>query len=212
MRELQRETDDLRSEVEARVQAIRAMYGAGMAKVSDTPINGDNSPHRSFDYLRMPLADMKALRRALGATVNDTVLTIVTGAFRDYLSRRGCDPSQLDFRISGAGLDAQRGGEADSSAIASRRGRCPCRSTRPIRASSSSRIRATTQELKDSRQALAVETMMSVMEAMPTQLLSLASRQAQGTGQLDRHQRAGSAVPALLVGRRADRRCIRRCR
>ncbi|HEY8121048.1 MAG TPA: wax ester/triacylglycerol synthase family O-acyltransferase [Myxococcota bacterium] len=199
LRELQRETDDLRSEVEARVQAIRAMYGAGMEKVSDTPINGDNSPHRSFDYLRMPLADVKALRRALGATVNDTVLTIVTGAFRDYLTRRGCDPTQLDFRIQ---APVSMRSEEEKGRLGNRISAW----TVPLPLDEADpreqlrRIRATTQELKDSRQALAVETMMSVMDAMPTQLLSLASRQAQGTVNSIVTNVPGPQFPLYLLG------------
>ncbi len=180
LRALQRETDDLRAELEARWRAIRSLYGEGMEKVSDTPINGANSPHRSFDWWRLPLADVKALRRALGATVNDVVLTIVTGAFRDYLARRGCDPVGLDFRIQ-APVSIRN--EEEKGKLGNRISAW----TVPLPLGESdpraqlARIRETTQTLKDSRQALAVETMMSVMDAMPSALLSLASRQAQGT-------------------------------
>jgi WS/DGAT/MGAT family acyltransferase len=199
LRELQRETDDLRSELEARVQAIRAMYGAGMEKVSDTPINGDNSPHRSFDYLRMPLADVKALRHALGATLNDTVLTIVTGAFRAYLARRGCDPTQLDFRIQApVSMRTEEEKGKLGNRISAWTVPLPLDEDDPRR--QLERIRGTTQELKDSRQALAVETMMSVMDAMPTQLLSLASRQAQGTVNSIVTNVPGPQFPLYLLG------------
>jgi diacylglycerol O-acyltransferase / wax synthase len=199
LRELQRETDDLRSEVEARWKAIRAMYGAGMEKVSDTPINGDNSPHRSFDTLLLPLADIKALRRALGATVNDTVLTIVTGDFRAYLARRGCDPARLDFRIQ---APVSMRSEEEKGKLGNRISAwtvpLPLDEADPRK--QLERIRATTQELKDSRQALAVETMMSVMDAMPTQLLSLASRQAQGTVNSIVTNVPGPQFPLYLLG------------
>ncbi len=199
LRELQRETDDLRSEIEARWKAVRSMYGAGMENVSDTPINGDNSPHRSFDYLRMPLADIKALRRALGATVNDTVLTIVTGAFRTYLVRRGCDPAQLDFRIQ---APVSMRSEEEKGKLGNRISAwtvpLPLDEADPRK--QLERIRATTQELKDSRQALAVETMMSVMDAMPTQLLALASRQAQGTVNSIVTNVPGPQFPLYLLG------------
>jgi diacylglycerol O-acyltransferase len=199
LRELQQETDDLRSELEARVRAIRAMYGEGMVKVSETPINGDNSPHRSFDYLRMPLADVKALRHVLGATVNDTVLTIVTGAFRDYLARRGCDPTQLDFRIQAPvsiRTEDERGKLGNR--ISAWTVPLPLDEDDPRK--QLQRIRTATQELKDSRQALAVETMMSVMDAMPTQLLSLASRQAQGTVNSIVTNVPGPQFPLYLLG------------
>jgi diacylglycerol O-acyltransferase len=199
LRELQRETDDLRSEIEARWRAIRSMYGEGMEKVSETPINGDNSPHRSFDFWRMPLDDIKTLRRALGATVNDTVLTIVTGAFRDYLARRGCDPSQLDFRVQtpvSVRSDEEKGTLGNR--ISAWTVPLPLDEEDPRK--QLERIRATTQELKDSRQALAVETMMSVMDAMPTQLLSLASRQAQGTVNSIVTNVPGPQFPLYMLG------------
>jgi WS/DGAT/MGAT family acyltransferase len=199
LRAWQRETDDLRSEIEARVRAIRSLYGAGMEKASDTPINGENSPHRAFDFLRMPLADVKALRRALGATVNDTVLTIVTGAFRDYLARRGVDPARLDFRIQAPvsmRTDADKGKLGNH--ISAWTVPLPLGEADPRR--QLERIVATTRELKDSRQALAVETMMSVMDAMPTQLLSLASRQAQGTVNSIVTNVPGPQFPLFLLG------------
>ena len=199
LRELQKETDDLRSEVEARWRAIRSMYGEGMAKVSETPINGENSPHRNFDYLRMPLADIKALRHALGATVNDTVLTIVTGAFRAYLARRGCDPSQLDFRIQ-APVSVRTEEEKGKLGNRISAWTVPLPLDEDDPRKQLERIRATTQELKDSRQALAVETMMSVMDAMPTQLLSLASRQAQGTVNSIVTNVPGPQFPLYLLG------------
>jgi WS/DGAT/MGAT family acyltransferase len=147
----------------------------------------------------MPLADVKALRRALGATVNDTVLTIVTGAFRDYLTRRGCDPTQLDFRIQ---APVSMRSEEEKGRLGNRISAW----TVPLPLDEADpreqlrRIRATTQELKDSRQALAVETMMSVMDAMPTQLLSLASRQAQGTVNSIVTNVPGPQFPLYLLG------------
>jgi diacylglycerol O-acyltransferase len=175
------------------------MYGEGMEKASDTPINGDNSPHRSFDYLRMPLVGVKAMRHALGATLNDTVLTIVTGAFRDYLARRGCDPTRLDFSIQAP--DSMRSEEEKGklgNRISAWTVPLPLDEADPRK--QLERIRATTQGLKDSRQALAVETMMSVMEAMPTQLLSLASRQAQGTVNSIVTNVPGPQFPLYLLG------------
>ncbi len=199
LRALQRETDDLRSELEARLRAIRALAGPGMEKASDTPINGANSPHRSFDFLRMPLADVKALRHALGATVNDTVLTIVTGAFRAYLAHRGCDPAELDFRIQ-APVSVRTEDEKGKlgNRISAWTVPLPLDESDPRK--QLERICATTKELKDSRQALAVETMMSVMDAMPTQLLSLASRQAQGTVNSIVTNVPGPQFPLYLLG------------
>lgn len=46
----------------------------------------------------VPLSDVKAAGKALGATVNDVLLAAVTGALRRYLERRGTEVRDLEFR------------------------------------------------------------------------------------------------------------------
>jgi WS/DGAT/MGAT family acyltransferase len=47
------------------------------------------SPHRVFDAVSMPLAEVKAIKNAVpGATVNDVAITIVGGALRAYLDAK----------------------------------------------------------------------------------------------------------------------------
>lgn len=46
----------------------------------------------------IPLADVKAVGRAFGATVNDVLLTAMTGALRRYLIRRGTNVEELNIR------------------------------------------------------------------------------------------------------------------
>jgi diacylglycerol O-acyltransferase len=46
----------------------------------------------------IPLDDVKAVGKALGATVNDVLLTAVTGALRRYLDGRGTPPAGIEFR------------------------------------------------------------------------------------------------------------------
>src|SRR5439155_9295616 len=62
-----------------------------VAPASETPINGELSPHRRLDWLTMPLGDLLELRAALECTVNDIALATVTGALRRYLFRRRVD-------------------------------------------------------------------------------------------------------------------------
>ncbi len=44
---------------------------------------------QKFSWAEIPLADIKAVKNAFGATVNDVVLTIVTSAFRRYAELQG---------------------------------------------------------------------------------------------------------------------------
>ncbi len=69
----------------------------GLTQVTSTPINPEQlGPHRRFETLRMNLKDVKTLKNQLGGTVNDVVLTIITGACRSYLARRGVNLSNIE--------------------------------------------------------------------------------------------------------------------
>lgn len=54
--------------------------------VPDTQFNCPTTPHKVFDATAFPLADLKAMRKAVpGCTINDVVLTVCGGALRHYL-------------------------------------------------------------------------------------------------------------------------------
>jgi diacylglycerol O-acyltransferase / wax synthase len=62
-----------------------ALHPAGMP---ETRFNAAVSPHRVFESRRFPLQEVKAIRTLVpGATVNDVVLAICSGALRSYLQR-----------------------------------------------------------------------------------------------------------------------------
>jgi WS/DGAT/MGAT family acyltransferase len=52
-------------------------------------MNRTITAHRTINFATVSLADVKAVKNALGVTVNDVLLAIVTGAMRGYLDRRG---------------------------------------------------------------------------------------------------------------------------
>jgi WS/DGAT/MGAT family acyltransferase len=54
-----------------------------------TPLNGAITARRSFGMAEVDLDDVKAVRKALGGTVNDVVLAICAGALRAYLEEKG---------------------------------------------------------------------------------------------------------------------------
>jgi WS/DGAT/MGAT family acyltransferase len=58
--------------------------------VPTTRFNAKPSPHRVFDAVTFPLAEIKAIKTTVpGATVNDAVITICAGAMRTYLAELG---------------------------------------------------------------------------------------------------------------------------
>jgi WS/DGAT/MGAT family acyltransferase len=59
----------------------------------------DIGPNRRFAWLRVGLEPLGEIRETSGATLNDVVLAIVTGAVRAFLLRRGCAVRALEFRV-----------------------------------------------------------------------------------------------------------------
>lgn len=52
-------------------------------------MNRTITPHRKVAFASVAIDDVKAVKNALGVTVNDVVLAVTTGALRAYLERRG---------------------------------------------------------------------------------------------------------------------------
>ncbi len=59
-----------------------------------TPFNASISPHRKVAFRSVPLAQIKDIKNALGATVNDVVMAVCAGALRRYLERTGDLPDE----------------------------------------------------------------------------------------------------------------------
>ncbi len=80
--------------------------------VPNTRFNGDVGPHKMFDATAFPLADFKAIRKAVpGSTINDVVLTICGGALRQYLEHH--DELPRESLIAWVPINARATGPAD---------------------------------------------------------------------------------------------------
>ncbi len=147
----------------------------------------------------MPLEDIKALRRGLGCTVNDVVLTILTGAFRDYMQHRGMPLRGIEFRAQtpvSVRSDKERGdlGNRVSGWLVP----LPLDEADPKR--QLEQIHATTQELKESRQALGADLMIQAMGAMPTALFSLGVQVVAGSMNTIVTNVPGPQFPLYILG------------
>ncbi len=65
--------------------------GRGLQPPTPLSIEGTIGRHRRWATARADLAELKAIRRGFGGTVNDVALAVIAGAFRDLLLARG-DP------------------------------------------------------------------------------------------------------------------------
>lgn len=59
-----------------------------------TPFNGRLDARRTYAFSELPLADVKRVGKAYGATLNDVVLAVVAGALRRYLDEHGGVPDR----------------------------------------------------------------------------------------------------------------------
>lgn len=141
----------------------------------DVPLNQEIGPHRRYVWERSELATFKTIKDALGGTVNDVVLAVVTGALRRWLHGRGVRTEGLELRalvpVSIRGED-ERGNLGNR--IALMRGPLPVYIEDPVR-----RLRTISDGmagLKRSKQALGAEVISRFNDFAPPTLLAQASR------------------------------------
>ena len=196
LRDLSRRGD---GELRARLRALGELLGWVVRPASETPMNGHLGPHRRFDWLEIDLGHMKAIRKAFDCSLNDAVLATVTGAVRSFLERRRVRPETVDFRVStpvSVRSRAERGqmGNRVSTWIV----QLPLEATDPRERID--RIRTVTGELKESKQALGVDTIMKMAEYTPSMLMSLGSRAASGPINMIVTNVPGPQFPLYMLG------------
>ena len=157
------------------LEAVGEVVGAFADPAPDVPLNQPIGPHRRFVWARGELDTFKRIKNALGGTVNDVVLAVVTGAVREWLQGRGVRTEGLELRalvpVSIRGED-ERGNLGNR--IAAMRGPLPVYVEDPVR-----RLRIVSEQmegLKRSKQALGAEVISRFNDFAPPTLLAQASR------------------------------------
>ncbi|MCW2990436.1 MAG: wax ester/triacylglycerol synthase family O-acyltransferase [Solirubrobacterales bacterium] len=79
--------------------ALGEVLARGMSAAPDTPLNVRIGPHRRIATVEARLDDLKAIKSALGGTVNDVVLAVSAGAVRRWLHERGLRTEGMDMRV-----------------------------------------------------------------------------------------------------------------
>jgi WS/DGAT/MGAT family acyltransferase len=163
-----------RKAVEA-LEGISEIVSAFADPAPDVPLNQPIGPHRRYVWARSDLSTFKQIKDALGGTVNDVVLAVVTGALREWLKGRSIRTEGLELRalvpVSIRSED-ERGNLGNR--IALMRGPLPVYVEDPVR-----RLRTITQAmegLKRSKQALGAEVISRFNDFAPPTLLAQASR------------------------------------
>ena len=176
---------------------------AGLRPASPTPLNVEIGPHRRFDWTSVPLGILKEVGHRAGGTVNDAVLTVLTGALRHFLRRRGLQVDDLDFRAMlpvnvRAAAEQGRLGNRVAMIVA----RLPLDERSPERRLE--RIVAETRTAKRSRQAVGMQTIEEWSDATFTTLFVEFSRLAASSRPFNLvvTNVPGPSFPVYLLGAR----------
>jgi diacylglycerol O-acyltransferase / wax synthase len=142
---------------------------------SEVSLNVEIGTHRRFTWTRSELAIFKRIKDALGGTVNDVVLAVVTGALRKWLKRRGIKTEGLELRaLVPVSIRAEDERGQLGNRIAAMRGPLPVYVEDPVRRLQI--VREAMGELKQSKQALGAEVISRFNDFAPPTLLAQASR------------------------------------
>ena len=141
----------------------------------DVPLNVEIGSHRRFAWTRSNLQDFKRIKDALGGTVNDVVLTVVSGALRRWLHGRGIRTEGLELRaLVPVSIRAEDEHGKLGNRIAAMRGPLPVYVEDPVRRLGI--VRSAMDDLKDSKQALGAEVISRFNDFAPPTLLAQAAR------------------------------------
>ncbi|HEY0401980.1 MAG TPA: wax ester/triacylglycerol synthase family O-acyltransferase [Blastococcus sp.] len=168
-------------------------------------LTGPIGPHRRWAWTDAQFEEFKAVRTAMGGTINDVVLTAITAGFRDLLKGRGAltdkavvrsmvpvsvrqpgERGTLDNRVSAVFVDLPVG--------------------EPDPAERLSRIRQQMDDYKRTMQAVDARSIIAMGDFVAPTLLSLGARAVMQVGQFWAQAVTtnvpGPRVPLYVLGRR----------
>jgi diacylglycerol O-acyltransferase len=189
-----------------RLVGIGAMAWAGLSPAPASPFNVPIGPHRRYAWVDAEVADFKAVKDALGGTLNDVVLAAVTLALGRFLRRRGELPDDLVLKAMvpvSVRADAERGALGNRVSAVSVPLPVSVADPRTVLERVSDAMRG----LKESGQAVGADALLSLADFAPPTIMSQAAR-------LQSRQRfmnivvtnvPGPQLPLYLLGRELQR-------
>lgn len=156
-------------------EGLGELVWAALNPAPETPLNVEIGPHRRYVPVRQRLEDYKEIKNAFGGTVNDVVLTVVSGALADWLHSRGIQTRGLEMRalvpVSVRGPD---GHGALGNQLTAMRGPLPVYIDDPV--TRLRFVRHAMDGLKESKQAVGAATLTAMNNLAPPTVLAQASR------------------------------------
>jgi diacylglycerol O-acyltransferase len=156
-------------------EGIGELVWAGLNPAPETPLNVPIGPHRRYAVVRQQLSEFKEVKDALGGTVNDVVLTVVSGSLARWLRSRGVRTEGLEMRaLVPVSVRTKEQRNTLGNQITVMRGPLPVYIEDPV-----ARLRFVRQAmdgLKESKQAEGAATLAAVNNLAPPTVLAQASR------------------------------------
>lgn len=156
-------------------QGLAEVAWAELNPAPATPLNVEIGPHREIRWTQASLEDFRTIKRTLGGTVNDVVLSVVTGALGSWLRERGEQTAGLELRALvpvSIRSKGQRGELGNRLALV--------RAALPVYCEDPSErlrlVKRSMGDLKRSKQALGAEVLTGLEHFAPPTLLAQASR------------------------------------
>ena len=161
--------------------AAHALEGVGelawafVNPAPEVPLNVEVGSHRRYLWVRSELAAFKRIKNALGGTVNDVVLTVVSGALRTWLRARGVKTEGLELHAQvpvSIRAEDERGQLGNRITV--------MRAPLPVYVGDPARrlqiVRQAMDGLKQSKQALGAEVITRMNDFAPPTLLAQSAR------------------------------------
>jgi diacylglycerol O-acyltransferase len=141
----------------------------------DVPLNQPVGSHRRYEWVRSDLAQFKKIKDALGGTVNDVVLAVVSGAMRRWLHARGLRTEGVELRAQvpvSIRAEDERGQLGNKIAVV----RAPVAVYIEDPVQRLQVVRRAMEGIKQSKQALGAEVISRFNDFAPPTLLAQAAR------------------------------------
>src|SRR5215211_1337404 len=182
---------------------VGAMAWAGLNPAPPSPYNKSIGPHRRFTWVRVNLADVKAIKNELGGTVNDVVLATIAGALGKHLRRRGQNTDGLELKAMvpvSIRADVERG--ALGNRVAAMMAPLPVWSKDPV--ARLDIVREELKGLKSGGQAVGAQVLTQLSGFAPATIMGQASRvmARQRFFNLVVTNVPGPQIPLYLAGKR----------
>jgi diacylglycerol O-acyltransferase len=156
-------------------EGVGEIVWAGLNPAPETPLNVEIGPHRRFAVVRHQLDDYKTVKNAFGGTVNDVVLTVVSGALARWLHERGVRTEGLEMRaLVPVSVRTAAHKNTLGNQLAVMRGPLPVYIRDPV--ARLRFVRRAMDGLKESKQAVGAATLAAVNNLAPPTILAQASR------------------------------------